>query len=356
MASARVVILNWNGREVLPRFLPSVVASTPPKITVGGIEVTIGVVVVDNGSTDGSAELLRRDFPSVRLVSLDRNTGFAGGYNRGIAAMEAADEDRLPTADYLILLNSDMETPAGWLEPLVEMLVVRPDVAAVAPKVLSWAERDMFEYAGAAGGFIDFLGYPFCRGRILGAVERDGGQYDDAREVFWATGACLACRADVFRDAGGFDERFFAHQEELDLCWRMQSAGWKVMVEPLSKVYHLGAGTLPPSPQKLFYNYRNNLAMLYKNLPSGTMQAVVAARMALNVLAATVYLVRGERENFSAVRRAHRDFRRMRRDYLRDVRRQVQATRIARPAGIYRGSILLNYLFGKRRFSELKIG
>ena len=252
--TTKVVILNWNGAEVLPRFLPSVVAGTPPEVE---------IVVVDNGSTDGSVELLRRDFPSVRLITLDRNYGFAEGYNRGLDKLRITNyELRISQTDYYILLNSDVETPPGWCEPLIEMLVARPDVAAVAPKVLSYAERGAFEYAGASGGFIDALGYPFCRGRILGTVECDAGQYDDAREVFWATGACFACRTDVFHSLGGFDASFFAHQEELDLCWRMWSAGWKIMVEPRSTVYHLGAGTLPPSPQKLYLNYRNNLAML----------------------------------------------------------------------------------------------
>jgi GT2 family glycosyltransferase len=335
--TAKVVILNWNGAEILPRFLPSVVAGTPPEVE---------IVVVDNGSTDGSVELLRRDFPSVYFVELDRNYGFAGGYNRALAKMEADGKG----ADIYILLNSDVETPAGWCEPLIEMLLSRPEVAAVAPKILSYAERDHFEYAGASGGFIDFLGYPFCRGRILNMVESDHGQYDDAREVFWATGACFVCRADVFRSIGGFDETFFAHQEEIDLCWRMQLAGWRIMVEPRSAVYHLGAGTLPPSPQKLYLNHRNNLAMLYKNLPRGRMQAVVFVRMLLDGLEALVRLVRGETKNFSAIVRAHRDFRKMVREDLRKKRLQIRSTRKAKPAGIYRRPILVAYIFGKRRF------
>jgi GT2 family glycosyltransferase len=336
MSSVKVIILNWNGAEVLPRFLPSVVAATPP---------SVGIVVADNGSTDGSVELLQRDFPSVRLVRLDRNYGFAGGYNRALREIEA---------DTYILLNSDVETPAGWCEPLVEMLEKHPDVAAVAPKLLSWTERGRFEYAGASGGFIDSLGYPFCRGRILETLEQDHGQYDDARDVFWATGACFACRADVFHTLGGFDGSFFAHQEEIDLSWRMWSAGWRVVVEPRSTVYHLGAGTLPPSPAKLYLNYRNNLAMLYKNLPPGAMQAVLAVRVTLNALAGAVYLLRGRRENQRAVWRAHRDFRSMKRDGLRESRRAVQSARIARPEGIYRGSILLSYLFGRKQFSKLR--
>jgi GT2 family glycosyltransferase len=319
---------------------------------VKGTPRAIEIVVADNGSTDGSVELVRRDFPSVRLVELDRNYGFAEGYNRVLAELAADDGDG--RADCYILLNSDVETPGGWCEPLVEMLASHPDVAAVAPKILSYAEPDTFEYAGASGGFIDSLGYTFCRGRVLETVERDRGQYDDAREIFWATGACFACRADVFRSLGGFDGSFFAHQEEIDLCWRMQSAGWKVMVEPRSTVYHWGAGTLPPSPKKLYLNYRNNLAMLYKNLPPGRMQATLAARYILNLLAAAVYLVHGQRENWNAVWRAHRDFCRMKKDSLREKRRQIKSTRKAKPAGVYRGSILVAGLFGKKLFSKLK--
>ena len=343
MAATQVVILNYNGAEILPRFLPSVVANTPT-----GVEI----VVADNGSTDGSVELLGRDFPTVRPVLLDRNYGFAEGYNRAIAALSESG-----CTDYYILLNSDVETPPGWCEPLIEMLEKRPDVAAVAPKLLSWAERDTFEYAGASGGFIDALGYPFCRGRIIGTVEKDSGQYDDAREVFWATGACFACRADVFRSLDGFDGSFFAHQEEIDLCWRMQSAGWRVMVEPRSTIYHLGAGTLPPSPQKVCYNYRNNLAMLYKNLPRGRMQAVIAVRMVLDGLSALISLLKGSADNFRAIVRAHHDFRAMKRDSspdgLREKRRAVQAGRITTPYGVYRGSIVLRYLFGCRRFPSV---
>jgi GT2 family glycosyltransferase len=340
MPVAKVVILNWNGAKVLPRFLPSVVAGIPP-----GIEI----VVADNGSTDGSVEILRRDFPSVRLVHLDRNYGFAGGYNRILNELRGA------TPDYYILLNSDVETPAGWCKPLLDMLENHPDVAAVAPKLLSCNDRAKFEYAGASGGFIDVMGYPFCRGRILGTVEIDRGQYDDAREVFWATGACIACRADVFHSLGGFDEDFFAHQEEIDLCWRMWSAGRRVMVEPRSTVYHLGAGTLPPSAKKLYYNYRNNLAMLYKNLPEGRMQLIVFVRMILDGLSAMAYLMQGKRENFKAVTDAHRDFKAMRRESLPEKRRLVQQAHTASPKGIYRGSILLRYLFGRRRFDRLKV-
>ena len=207
MPNVEIVILNWNGEEHLRRFLPSVVAAAPEGV---------GVVVADNGSTDGSVALLEREFPSVGVVRLERNYGFAGGYNRALERIEA---------EYFVLLNSDVETPPGWLEPLLDCLRRHPDVAVVSPKLLSFRDRGRFEYAGASGGFIDFLGYPFCRGRILRSVECDAGQYDDARDVFWVSGAAFCCRADVFRALGGFDADFFAHMEEIDLCWRMQLAG-----------------------------------------------------------------------------------------------------------------------------------
>lgn len=335
MPVTKVIILNWNGRDMLARFLPSVVANTPAEIE---------IVVADNGSDDGSAEFLRTEFPSVRVIALDRNYGFAGGYNMALSEIEA---------EYYILLNSDVQTPEGWCAPLVGYLENDPLTAAVAPKLLSYADRTMFEYAGASGGFIDALGYPFCRGRILGTIESDRGQYDDARQVFWATGACFACRADVFRKLGGFDGAFFAHQEEIDLCWRMQLAGYRIAVEPRSTVYHLGAGTLPPSAQKLYYNYRNNLAMLYKNLPDGKMQLVIFARILLNRLSAAGYLLKGRRADYEAVSRAHRDFWAMRQEEWKEKRRYIRSTRTALPVMIYRGSIILRYLFGKRRFGNL---
>ncbi len=223
--TAEIVILNWNGRDHLRTFLPSVVAAAP---------AGVGVTVADNGSTDDSAEVLAREFPTVRVVRLGRNYGFAEGYNRALREVDA---------ECFVLLNSDVETPAGWLEPLLEVLEREPDVAAVAPKLRSWRDRASFEYAGAAGGYLDLLGYPFCRGRILRCVERDEGQYDDERDVFWVSGAAFCCRAEVFRELGGFDASFFAHMEEIDLCWRMRIAGRRVRIVPRSAVYHLGGGT-----------------------------------------------------------------------------------------------------------------
>lgn len=336
MPVAKIVILNWNGAEHLRRFLPSVVAAAPP-----GVEV----IVADNGSTDNSLEVLASEFPTVGILRFDKNYGFAGGYNRALEQVEA---------DYFLLLNSDIETPAGWLEPILDVLEREPDVAVVSPKLVSWADRTKFEYAGASGGFIDFLGYPFCRGRILREVEADEGQYDDARDVFWVSGAAFCCRADVFRALGGFDADFFAHMEEIDLCWRMQLAGYRVRVVPESVVYHLGGGTLTTdSPTKVFYNHRNNLAMLYKCASSVQRAVVAVARPVLDLLAALSYLAQGRGDNFRAVFRAWRDFLKWHPD-LRRKRKSIRNYRKGSAAGkIYRGSVLLRYLVGRRTFGRM---
>lgn len=329
---AKIVILNWNGRAHLQTYLPSVVASCPS---------WAGVVVADNGSTDDSVEWVRDAYPSVEIIQLDQNYGFAEGYNRALAQVTGA--------EYWVLLNSDIETPQGWLESLIECLERDPEVGAVAPKLRAYADRERFEYAGASGGFIDVLGYPFCRGRILGEVECDRGQYDDARNVFWASGAAFACRSEVFRKMGGFDGDFFAHQEEIDLCWRMWRAGYKVCVEPRSVVYHLGGGTLPNnSPRKIYLNHRNNLAMLYKNLEAPRRAVIIGVRLILDGASAAVYMLSGKWEFVKAVWRAHRDFF-ARREKLRGKR----TPSVAQPQGVYRGSIVLRYLLGKRTFDNM---
>ena len=335
MPIVKIVILNWNGAEHLRRFLPSVVAAAP---------AGVGVVVADNGSTDGSLAVLAEKFPTVAVVRLDRNYGFAGGYNRALAQVEA---------DYYLLLNSDVETPRGWLEPILGVLEREPDVAVVSPKLVSWLDRTKFEYAGASGGFIDFLGYPFCRGRILKRVEADEGQYDDARDVFWVSGAAFCCRADVFRALGGFDDDFFAHMEEIDFCWRAQLAGYAVRVEPRSCVLHVGGGTLPNnSPQKIYLNFRNNLCMLFKNLSPLSFWPVLFARMALDGAAALVFLVQGRPDFFRQVFRAHIDFHR-RRSSLHRKRRAIQRGRVARSRWIFFGSIVLRHALGRRRFGRM---
>ena len=336
MSIVKIVILNWNGERHLRKFLPSVVAAVPEDVE---------VVVADNGSTDGSVALLAAEFPQVTVLRLDRNYGFAGGYNRALARI---------SADYYILLNSDVETPAGWIEPILSTLERESDVAAVAPKLIAYDDRSRFEYAGAAGGYIDFLGYPFCRGRILRKVECDRGQYDDEREVFWVSGAAFCCRAEVFHALGGFDADFFAHMEEIDLCWRMQLAGWRVKIVPQSVVYHLGGGTLTTdSPTKVFFNHRNNLAMLYKCSSPAQRVVVAVTRPALDMLAALSYLLQGRSDNFCAVLRAYRDFIRWHKQ-LKNKRRVVRSAVKGSTRGkIYQGSIVLRYLLGRRTFDKM---
>lgn len=330
-----IVILNWNGVEHLRTFLPSVVRFTPPEVD---------IVVADNGSTDDSLAFLEQNFPAIKLVCLDQNYGFAEGYNRALKEVEA---------DYYILLNSDIEVTPQWVEPLIATLDANPSVAAVAPKLLAYNDPTRFEYAGAAGGFIDFLGYPFCRGRILSTTEHDCGQYDTPREVFWASGAAFCCRAELFHRLGGFDGDFFAHMEEIDLCWRMQLAGYKVMCEPRSVVYHLGGGTLPnESPRKLYLNYRNNLSMLFKCAPTWQRCVVAVARPAADMLSALIYLLKGQTSLFSATIRAYWDFMRLHHS-LSKKRHAIRSAATAESRQIYRGSIVLRYALGKKRFGDM---
>lgn len=335
MSRVKVVILNWNGRAHLERYLPSVVRHTMPQY---------GVVVADNGSTDTSLEYVAEAFPQVEIVRLDCNYGFAEGYNRALREVEA---------EYFVLLNSDVEVSEGWCEKLVAALDADPQLAAVAPKLLADTDRERFEYAGASGGFIDILGYPFCRGRILSTTERDEGQYDTPREVFWASGAAFACRAEVFKSEGGFDGDFFAHMEEIDLCWRMQSSGYRIGVEPRSKVYHLGGGTLSAlSPRKTMLNHRNNLAMLYKNLPMGHLLWVLPVRLVLDGVAAASYLAKGQWSCVKAVWQAHEGFCRML-PALRAKRAAERAKRAKLPTTIYRGSVIVRRLFGGKFFGDM---
>ncbi len=332
MARLSVVILNWNGRRHLERYLPSVVAHT---------EGDAEVVVADNGSTDDSLQWLRLNYPDVRVIRLDRNYGFAGGYNRALKEVES---------EYVLLLNSDVEVTAGWWQPLVEVLDTEGDVAAVAPKLLADMERTKFEYAGAAGGFIDYLGYPFCRGRILSNVEEDRGQYDNRRDIFWASGAAMCCRREVFESLGGFDEDFFAHMEEIDLQWRMQLAGWRIVVEPKSVVYHLGGGTLPASSRKIFLNHRNNLAMLFK-CASPIQRAVVAVvRPATDMLEAFVNLVTLHPQRAWAIVRAWGEFIAWHGVLSRKRKAVVRTKKVD---NIYRNSIVLRYIFGGRKFNNM---
>ena len=276
---------------MLRRYLPSVVAHTT------GAEI----IVADNGSTDDSLEVLRKEFPSVKTIVLDKNYGFAEGYNRAIEQVDS---------EYVVLLNSDVETPEGWLAPLLDYMETHPDIAAVQPKIRSWRQRDYFEHAGAAGGYVNRLGYPYCRGRVLWHVEQDKGQYDTIAEVDWTSGACMCVRTKVYKECGGLDASFFAHMEEIDLCWRMRNAGWKLACIPQSTVYHLGGGSLSyESPRKTYLNHRNNLLMIRKNMrhPGG----VLFVRFFLDYAAALLYLMQGRWEACKAVFAARRDFHRM---------------------------------------------
>lgn len=332
-----VVILNWNGEAMLRRFLPTVVRYSCDEAEIW---------VADNASDDASVQLLHEHFPSVRLIQLDKNYGFAEGYNRALAQIEA---------EYYVLLNSDVEVTHHWLTPLVEYMDAYPDVAACQPKLLSEANRDYFEYAGASGGFIDRYGYPFCRGRIFNTVEEDNGQYDYIIDILWATGACMLIRSADYREVHGLDGRFFAHNEEIDLCWRLRQRGRRIVCIPESEVYHVGGGTLPKSnPTKTFLNFRNNLTMLYKNLPDGELKGVMRMRRVLDYVAALKMLV-ADRSwvDFKAVVKARRAFYRWRHNFD-DDRREIGRTRTAGPSERVGYSILWQYYVkGRKTFSRL---
>lgn len=339
MYKTAIVILNWNGVKMLTRFLPNVLDYSRNEAV---------VYVADNASTDNSLEVLKHHFPEVRLVVLDKNYGFADGYNRALEQIEA---------EYYVLLNSDVEVSHHWLTPLTEFMDNNPDVAACQPKLLSETDRDAFEYAGACGGFIDRYGYPFCRGRIFDTVENDNGQYDYETEILWATGACMMIRAADFRQAGGFDARFFAHSEEIDLCWRLRLMGRKIFCVPDSYVYHIGGGTLPKNnPMKTYLNFRNNLTMLYKNLPDDELRPVMRMRALLDYVAAIQALVSGRPGDFKAIVNGRKAFKAWLTEY-RKIREEIQGKRTVNDvSGIYKRSILWQYYAkGHKKYSELNI-
>ena len=300
MKKVSVVILNWNGAGMLRKFLPGVVEHSQGE----GVEIC----VVDNASTDDSRELLRKEFPGVRLIELAENYGFAEGYNRAFQQVEA---------EYVVLLNSDVEVTPGWLLPLCTYMDAHPETAACQPKLRSERNKEYFEYAGAAGGYLDVYGYPFCRGRIFDVVEEDKGQYDSIVPVFWASGAALFIRLKDYREVGGLDGRFFAHMEEIDLCWRLGSRGRGLVCVPQSVVYHVGAATLKKeSPRKTFLNFRNNLLMLYKNLPEAELKRVLRIRGLLDIVAMVVFFLKGEKDNAKAVIQARKEFKQLRPSFL----------------------------------------
>ncbi|KOH42958.1 glycosyltransferase family 2 protein [Sunxiuqinia dokdonensis] len=341
MNSSRVaiVILNWNGRKLLEQYLPSVIQHSQ------GDDVE--VIVADNQSTDESVSFLRENFPQVKILQLDQNYGFAKGYNVALQQIQAK---------YYILLNSDVEVTSNWIAPLIDLMERDETVAAVQPKVLSWQRKDEFEYAGAAGGFIDKLGYPFCRGRIFNVLEKDEGQFDQVTDIFWATGACMAVRADCFHQAGGFDADFWAHMEEIDLCWRLKNRGYKIQFTPFSKVYHLGGGSLSyDNPKKLFLNFRNSLWLLYKNLPRHKFYKVIVLRMLLDGVAAFKLLSEGNTDGFTSVIRAHWAFYRLHRQ-IRHKREELKkmATPIWPDEVLCKSIIWKFYIEGKKTFREVE--
>ena len=338
MPKTSVVILNWNGRKLLEQFLPSVLAHVP------GDEYR--VVVADNGSTDDSVAFIEMAYPDVQLIILDKNYGFAGGYNKALQQVDS---------EYVVLLNSDVETTQGWLETLISFMESHPDVAAVQPKIRSYREREQFEYAGASGGFIDRYGYPFCRGRILAVVEEDKGQYDAVVPVFWATGACLCIRRKDYFDAGGLDDRFFAHMEEIDLCWRLNARGRRVMCVPSSVVYHIGGASLSKdNPRKMYLNFRNNLLMLYKNIPQSAYRSTFLIRYFFDLLAYLHLLLEGKFKSAHAVVEAYSDYLKMR-DSCRPMRQEnLRRTTVQRIPTQFRKSILLLfYVKGKKTYESV---
>lgn len=333
-----IVILNWNGRKMLEQYLPSVMQYSKDEAA---------VYVADNASTDDSLDFLRQHYPDVRLVTLDKNWGFAEGYNKALAEIEA---------EYYLLLNSDIEVTHHWLSPMIEYMDSHADVAACQPKLLSMADKDRFEYAGASGGYLDKYGYPFCRGRIFDTVESDNGQYDNTEEILWATGAALMIRSADYWLVKGLDARFFAHNEEIDMCWRLRIRGRRIVCIPDSYVYHVGGGTLPKgNPMKTFLNFRNNLTMLYKCLPDEELKRVMRWRWALDYLAAWQTLIMNHNlGDFKAIYRARRAFKAWKKEFEAD-RREIQLSRKAEKIPEQRDFSLLwqYYAKGRKLFSDL---
>src|ERR1700761_2688205 len=324
-----VVILNWNGVKHLREFLPSVLTSVWPNLH---------IVIGDNASTDGSVDFIKNEYPSITIIQNDQNYGFTGGYNRVLEKVEA---------DYFILLNSDVEVFPGWIAPVIALMESDPLIAAAAPKIKSFAEKDHFEHAGAAGGFIDEFGYPFCEGRIFYEIEQDNGQYEQSKEVFWATGAAMFVKKHCWVEAGGFDDRFFAHMEEIDLCWRLKNMGYKVMYCAESEVYHVGGGTLnTENPFKTFLNFRNNLLLLKNNLSFWRATLIICIRFWMDLLAIVRFLNEGKRKDAWAISRAHQNFvghifkgggPKTKRSNLPDLR------------GMYKRSIVWDFFLKKKR-------
>ena len=329
LPSVAIVILNWNGRDFLQKFLPSVLQSEYENLS---------VIVADNASTDDSIAFLQKNFPLTRLIEINENQGFAKGYNTALQQVKS---------DYFILLNSDVEVASDWILPIINLMESDHSIAACQPKILSFKNKNRFEYAGASGGWIDTLGYPFSRGRVFDFCEIDHGQYNNATEIFWASGAAFFVRSSVFRDCKGFDEFFFAHQEEIDLCWRMKRKGYKIFVQPSSVVYHVGGGTLPMgSRRKVFLNFRNNLVMLSKNLPFSEAFYKIPFRLLLDQVAAFKAIVEPDFSTFISIQKAHLHYL----GWLFFGKRNIclPKAKIKMLPGVYRGSIVKEYFINKK--------
>ncbi|RFS19711.1 glycosyltransferase family 2 protein [Chitinophaga silvatica] len=331
LPSVAVVILNWNGKSFLEKFLPSVCGSTYPNLQ---------IVLADNASTDDSVAFVEQHYPQIRIVRNPTNDGFAGGYNDALQHVEA---------DTYVLLNQDVEVEPGWIEPVISLMQQDPKIVACQPKLRAYKQRDEFEYAGAAGGWMDILGYTFCRGRILYTVEKDHGQYDDVQDIFWATGAALFIKSSGFHEVGGFDSNFFAHMEEVDLCWRLKRAGYRICYCPDSVVYHVGGGSLPQgNPRKLYLNFRNNLMMLWKNLHSEDRWIVLVQRFFLDILAGVKSLVAGKPKDTAAIYRAYKDYYRWRKTYVRND--HLPEVKLMKMTGVFHGIMIWRYYFLRHKY------
>ena len=338
MKKIAVVILNWNGESLLEKFLPPLLAHTPQSIA--------DIIVADNASSDDSVGFMKTAHPEVELILMDKNYGFAEGYNRIISQLEH---------QYVVLLNSDVEVTPHWLETALNYLENHPDVVALQPKILSYKDKTSFEYAGACGGYLDIYGYPFCRGRIFDVIEKDTLQYENSIDILWASGACLFVKTEEYKSAGGLDTSFFAHQEEIDFCWRLASRGKKIVCLPASVVYHVGGATLSMSnPQKTFLNFRNNLLMIYKNMPEKQLRKTLFIRFFLDILAAFVFFLKREKGNVKAVFNARKEFYKNKHKYKPIRKINLSKSLIDLPPQIYRKSIIFAfYCRNKQNFSSL---
>jgi len=330
-----VIILNWNGRKYLEKFLPTLLKHSKNEAE---------VIVADNASTDDSVAFIQTNFPEVRIILNDENAGFAKGYNLALKRVEA---------DYYVLLNSDIEVTGNWIQPVIRLMESDPKIAACQPKIRSYLEPKKFEYAGAAGGFLDKYGYPFCRGRLFLSIEEDHGQYDDACEIFWASGACMFVKSAIYHEMGGLDEDFFAHMEEIDFCWRLKNNGYRIMYCPTSTVFHIGGGTLPKiSWRKTYFNFRNNFFLLYKNLPDDRLTVVFAVRLILDGIAALKFLFQAGFQDFWAVTQAHVSFYHS----LGKMRIKRKNLHQGSMKNIFKKNIVIEYyLKGKRKYSDLNL-